>query len=229
MKVKDVSLKRINNAYKITFKLINVTAFRIGASEETLDPTTPDNSVMRSYKDGNLVPFIPGSTLKGLFRAAVQSIDETYDKCGWHDKKASMESKKEFIKLFEEPNNDINLCRTCKLFGNNFIEGRLFFTDSYAEGETKISIRDGVEIDRETETAKDKAKYDYEVIEPGAVFPVEITAINVDEEDLKLIREVINLINLGIVRIGGSKSRGLGKFMVKDYKEEKIKGSDVNV
>lgn len=207
-----IPLNRIRNKYLITFELVNRSGLRIGTSSDSIDPSEPDNAVIKS----NGIPFIPGTSLKGVFRSAFESLYSD-SKCEWCDKTATKENKKEFEKRMIE--STLNICDTCLLFGNGFIRGRLYFTDAYPKNpsDIAISIRDGVMIDRDFESAAEKKKYDYEVIEPGAIFDVRISAINVEESQLEKIKEIANLISLGIVRLGGGKSRGLGFCEVRNF------------
>ncbi len=201
-----ISLEKIENAYRITFKLVNETAFRIGSGDTPIDPSMPDNMIVRVRMKNKEIPYIPGSSLKGVFRAALESISN--EKCGYENEKPNKENKEKFLKALE--NEKSTLCRVHKLFGNQFISGRLFFSDAYPEGEVFTRVRDGVMIDRDTETAAEGKKYDFEVVEPGATFEVEIIAINVDEKDLEAIESIVRLVDLGVIKIGGMKSRGLG-------------------
>lgn len=223
-----IALNKIRNIYKITFKIVNLTGLRIGSGQVSIDPTKPDNFVMRWKMNTKEIVFIPGSTLKGIFRSTIASLTED-SKCDWHDKAPNKENKEEFLEALK--NDEVILCDECRLFGNGFIQGRLLFNDAICEGDFNISIRDGVRIRRDTETAEDKGKYDYEVVDPGCVFNAEITAINVSEKDLELLQKVKDLINLGVIKIGGLKSRGLGRCEIKEWKVESLKeaGGSSNV
>jgi len=85
-----------------------------------------------------------------------------------------------------------------------------------------VRVRDGVALRRDVETAKDASKFDFEVIEPGAEFSGEIVLQNIEEDDLKAMKEVFNLIDAGVLKIGGMKSRGLGRFAVKNLNVERV-------
>ena len=89
-----LSLRKIENIYKIEYTLENVTGARIGAGGFNIDPTLPDNSVMRDISGK---PFIPGSTLKGLFRSVFESLffDEI-NECCYHTKKATKTNRERF-------------------------------------------------------------------------------------------------------------------------------------
>jgi len=213
-----LSLRRIENIYKIKYTLENVTGARIGAGGFNIDPTLPDNSVMR---DVSGKPFIPGSTLKGLFRSIFESLFfKEIDECSYHTKRATKTNREQFIEELRK--GTLRICPACKLFGSNFIAGRVFFSDCYCKNNAVVKVRDGVAIRRDVETARDASKFDFEVIEPGAEFSGEIVLQNVEEDDLKAINEVFNLINAGVLKIGGMKSRGLGRFAVKNLEVEQV-------
>jgi CRISPR-associated protein Csm3 len=72
------------------------------------------------------------------------------------------------------------LCSTCRLFGSPFAAARVNVNDLYLvneEWEGGIEIRDGVAIDRDSETAKDGRKYDFEVVPASAKFKLRIVLI----------------------------------------------------
>ena len=69
---------------------------------------------------------------------------------------------------------------------------RIFFSDGLlVDGGDAIGIRDGVCIDRDTETARPKAKFDYEVVPAGAAFQTSIEIENPEDDELALIAAVV--------------------------------------
>ena len=105
------------------------------------------------------------------------------------------------------------LCSTCWLFGSPFTAARVNVNDLYLvsdEWEGGIQIRDGVVIDRDSETAKDGLKYDFEVVPASATFKLRIVLENATEQDLQLISVGLSEFVHGFGMIGGKRSRGLG-------------------
>jgi len=192
--------------------LTNKTAMRIGGGRLGLDPTEPDNSVLKC--DGK--PYIPGSSLKGVLRSCIEAVfrEEKTEcfVCGKEKFRPTKTNREQFLKELDQ--TGFKLCPSCAIFGNEFIQGRLFLSDFYLKNEAEITIRDGVRIDRETETAANQAKYDYEIVEPGAIFSGEFVLINIQRQnkEYKALKQMLDWVNLGIIRIGGSTSRGLGRF-----------------
>ena len=74
-----------------------------------------------------------------------------------------------------------------------------------------VQVRDGVVIDRDSQTAVDRLKYDYEVVPPGTRFDVCIDLENATNEDLALFGAAVFEWHMGS-SLGGFTSRGLGRF-----------------
>jgi len=105
------------------------------------------------------------------------------------------------------------LCSTCWLFGSPFAAARINVNDLYLVNDSwegGIQIRDGVAIDRDSETAKDGLKYDFEVVPASATFKLRILLENAIEQDLQLISIGLSEFVHGFGMIGGKRSRGLG-------------------
>ena len=111
-----------------------------------------DIEVMKDKKGD---PFIPATSLTGVlrhyFEENISDKNNPNFECFWGTPKKTSndeEEKEEFQSSF--------ICRD-------------LHTDPYTD-DAKIRIRDGVKIDPRTQTALDKAKYDFEIIEKGAKF-----------------------------------------------------------
>jgi CRISPR-associated RAMP protein (TIGR02581 family) len=106
-----------------------------------------------------------------------------------------------------------NCCATCKLFGSPFAASRVAVNDLYIPDGTWSGVlqqRDGVAIDRDSEKAKDRLKYDFEVVPASTTFALEILLENVTPQDLQLISVGLSEFVHGFAAIGGKRSRGLG-------------------
>lgn len=104
-----------------------------------------------------------------------------------------------------------HLCDTCLLFGSPFGAARLNVSDLYMpEWNSVIEKRDGVAIDRDSEKAKDRLKYDFEVVPASATFNLRIVLENATERDVQLLCVGLSEFVHGFGAIGGKRSRGLG-------------------
>src|SRR2546430_2223086 len=111
------------------------------------------------------------------------------------------------------------LCNTCRLFGSPFAAARLNVSDLYIPEEEWngiIQIRDGVAIDRDSEKARDRLKYDFEVVPASTAFNLEMTLENATEQDLQLLSVGLSEFIHRFGSIGGKRSRGLGACQLVD-------------
>lgn len=221
------------------------TALHVGSSWG--EGSASDNPVIRT-PDGS--PFIPGSSFKGAFRSTVEKMALTagLKSCGLLEGNgcigAQGKEMDEFNKLRREnawtgeeylAKLEDRLCDTCRLFGSQYAASHIFFSDLLPPIEDKlastmIQVRDGVAIDRDSEKAVDRLKFDYEVVAPAQTFTLNILLeLPEDEEeaedekgkkrpsyDLALTCLGLSEYVSGFGRIGGKKSRGLGSCVLRD-------------
>jgi len=110
-----------------------------------------------------------------------------------------------------------NLCDTCLLFGSPFAAARLNINDLYTSTwDGVIERRDGVAIDRDSERARDRLKYDFEVVPANAAFDLRIVLENATVRDLQLLCVGLSEFVHGFGTIGGKRSRGLGMSKLKN-------------
>lgn len=197
------------------------TALTIGG-RASLDPTGTDLPVVKTAEG---VPFLPGSSIKGVIRVQMErvlrsinkrpdfwSCEEPFDskyRCGDNAERKEQESEEAFSRRVWESS-----CTVCRLFGSPSFASRLFFKDAPLRNldalQVVTQIRDGVGIDRDLGAARSHIKYDFEVVVPGAQFEVEILAENVEEWELGLLLAVLRPWEEGHMPIGGKSSRGPG-------------------
>ena len=87
-----------------------------------------------------------------------------------------------------------------------------------------VQVRDGVVIDRDSQTAVDGLKYDYEVIPPSSRFDLCIDLENPTDSDIALLGVALFEWYAGS-SLGGFTSRGLGRFHLEDIQ---LFGIDLN-
>ena len=111
-----------------------------------------------------------------------------------------------------------DLCDLCNFFGSTMYASRLFINDAMSTEKhpPRTCIRDGVGIDRDTGAAVEGAKFDYEVIETGALFAFRMTAENIQNTDRRLISLILKLLKSGLY-VGGKRTGGLGKIILQNY------------
>ena len=217
--------------------LLFETAFHIGSGKEGELAT---NMGVLLEHDGR--PILPGSTLKGKFRSLAERLaghlglgaclldgalsgincvsDEKY-RTDNHEKYKAIAAEKEKLAWLAE-----NTCDICKLFGSPMQSSRIFFADGELTTWARaLQVRDGVCIDRDSETARPKAKYDFEVVPAGAEFRIAVELENPKESELALIGAVFCEWE-NVFRLGGFTSRGLGKARLSDKTVEEVNYAD---
>jgi CRISPR/Cas system CSM-associated protein Csm3 (group 7 of RAMP superfamily) len=73
-----------------------------------------------------------------------------------------------------------------------------------------VEVRDGVAIDRDTETAADGRKYDFEVVPRETAFDLQLRVDNATAGELGLLFLGLREFTNGDAWVGGNTSRGLG-------------------
>ena len=214
------------NRYIFNLKIELVTPLHIGTGSGSISPLEADNSVMRNI-DGSLV--LPGASVKGVFRSTLESILNSISNdlvCNIENSPCIAKSKNDFSdekKWYEYIAS--NICEVCSLFGSQAIASHIYFGDAISKNGA-VSTRDGVRINRGSETAANGAKYDFELANPGAIFEGELILENVENYQVGYILKIIDLINDGFVRFGGKKSVGLGRVKI-DYTLKTINAENV--
>jgi CRISPR-associated protein Csm3 len=226
--------QKMTNAARIKMTLETSGPLLIKAGDATsFDPALPDMYTIRTHKDGELTVFLPGSSLKGVFRSRYESIvngllEDDQACCNVTKFACNILSKRRTDKdgkISAETKYQYS-CPACKLFGSTMIAGRIRFIDAYPLGTPILGHRHGVGIDRITGGASKTAKYDYEIVEE-AQFEVVIWLENYELYQMALLFQVLQDIDDGFVGFGMGITRGNGhmqvtscEVMLRDYRKE---------
>lgn len=214
--------EKLENRYFFTGEILLLNELHIGSGKG--DGRT-DALVIKDYKGR---PFIPGSSLRGALRSTIERIAASIElkPCllikGNPCVTTSVELQKRFKELkISEINNFLSdtskVCPVCQLFGSTVAASKIKITDlPLCENNYRYSIRDGVAIDRDTETAKDGAKFDYESVSKDSKFKFELIGENLKPRDLALLAIGIQELMNGNFWLGGNSARGLGKCKLED-------------
>lgn len=195
--------------YRITCR----TGLHIGAGKSA-DLAGSDLPVMR---DSLGRPLIPGSSLRGILRAGIESfclalhLDAVRDDS--RDGADAVSAK--FAKGWRK------LTLTERLFGaaaderEGFSYGsRLQISDALCKEDVAIELRDGVGIDRDKRTAAQGVKFDLEVIPADTQFHGSIRFKNPASYELGLLAQALWMLDQGLLLLGGKSARGLGWVQV---------------
>ena len=226
---------RLKTRYLVRGTIRFETAWRIGTGRE--GQTMSDLGLLL---DPEGLPVLPGSSLKGKLRATCESLSHALNlrACGLDAAASGVECasdiglysrtlRPEYDALLRQHRDSVgerlawidrNTCDVCKLFGSPVKTSRLRLADGLLVRETwagVVQVRDGVVIDRDSRTAVDGLKYDYEVVPAGTAFGIRIDLEDPTDAELALVGAALFEWSAGS-SLGGFTSRGLGRFRFVD-------------
>lgn len=231
-------LKQLVNECIITLQIQPVGPILVKSGAPTL--SGPDMAFVRVWRNETQEVYLPGSSLKGVFRSHAERIARTIGPegqtiacdpfakegperfCGEcfekrrHDSKAGIPDAYRLphpVERADELNRAVygESCAICRLFGSTWFAGRLATADAYAVGNPPgTQTRDGVGIDRFTGGSASGAKFDLEVV-TGGLFETKLHIRNFELWQLGLLAFIMEDLKDGLLRIGAGKSRGLGE------------------
>jgi len=198
---------------------VNKSPLRIGTTKGKSLTSSINLIVSKINIDNKELPYIPGSSLKGVFRSTAENILKSYNIhiCDKGDE------PKDLTNELNNKNNNIdeirkildNYCICCKIFGSRSYASHIVFSDAYVNNNFTLGVKTGIAINRRSGSVKTRALYEVEHVNPRASFNGKIILNNLPNYAIGLIAKAIDYINLGIVKIGGFKSRGFGEVECK--------------
>lgn len=207
------------NRLEMAGTLTTVTALRVGAGRST-DPIGSDLPVI---KDALRRPLIPGSSFKGALRSRLESflrgIDPSFAKDpteltsknhnDWiRQLKESIESDED---LTDEILKETDL--VSQVFGAPWLAGKFQVRDLTVIPDVwfgQYQDRNGVAIERDTETASPGKLYDFQVVPAGTPFQFHAVIENAEHWELGLLLIGLHQLETEQLPLGGGRSRGLG-------------------
>ncbi|CAM2070113.1 CRISPR-associated RAMP protein Csx7 [Sulfidibacter corallicola] len=169
-------------------------------------------------RDAEGCAMIPGSSLRGVLRAGIESLCVGLGQASYPEHRNTRERGdgprgSYDLETFHELWEELDLVE--RLFGvasGASYGSRVQFSDlmSVDPSQCRLEIRDGVAIDRETRTVRGAGKFDKEVVQAGAVFEGRIRMLNPSDVEIGLIAQSLWMLDEGFLLLGGKKARGLG-------------------
>ena len=213
----------LTNRFIIEGKLDLLDALHVGSGQADLESDSP-------FFRGPGGAMVPGSSLRGVLRSTLERILQSTGLergCvlfvpGSHPTCLTVNRKEEEAAkdldetalarlLFERG----GACHICQLFGSPWLASRLRVADCKPTKDkpAQLTVRDGVGIDRDTEAAKPKIKFNFEVMDnrEGSALTLRLELENASNQDLVLIAILIDEMKSPGIQLGGKKSRGLGR------------------
>ncbi len=230
-------LKKLVNEAFCTLRITTTGPLLVKSGHASV--SGPDMTPVLTLRNNRQEVFLPGSSLKGVFRSHLEKIVCSlkprvvcYPFEGNEERQADMSQRQQYYRdscggMFNqyarrseenrrrlEEHTDLVYaasCPTCRLFGSTGFIGRLAISDAYLDPDELKEQRDGVGIDRLTGGASHGAKFELEVVSTGVVFETDIHLRNFEIWQLGMLFVVLQDMEDELVRIGSGRSRGLGK------------------
>lgn len=166
-----------------------------------------DRGVLR---DGNGIPYLAGSSLKGRFRHALLRMDGGLEAC------ADPTGTGAFCR------NRDSQCRLCRLFGSPWNKGEWEFGDAFPDEDlanavrslekirigalhSDSTIRRQTSMDRVLGKVREQLLFSTELLDGGWLFVGEVDGVRAD--DLSVLRHCAKLVT----HLGSGQSRGHGR------------------
>lgn len=212
---------RLYNQLDLEIAIVPQTPLLIKSGQKaSIDPSLPDMQFVRTRRrapngDIDEVVYIPGSSLRGVVRAHAERLLRTIDDrlaCSVEATKSCL--RKAGVKENEASARDVYYaaCYACRLFGSTGMASRVQMGDLYPTLAPLSESRFGVAIDRIT-GAVAVGPFDLEVV-TDARFEGRIVLRNFTIGQLDLLSASLLDIADGLVALGHSKSRGLGRVRI---------------
>lgn len=169
------------------------------AANPTIEAESSIPSKTIKDKHGNIVK-------KGLDTIKQEIEDELKD-----DEKKNLKTDKRLTEEILKILGKYDL--TSHLFGSPWIASKFQVRDLTVVDNTwfgQYQERDGVSIDRDTETAADGKLYDFQVVPAGTQFEFRAVVENAEEWELGLLMIGLHQFETEQIPLGGGRSRGLG-------------------
>jgi len=211
------------NRLEISGVLTTVTALRISQGRST----EPIGSDLPVVKDSLGRPLIPGASFKGALRSRLESFLRGI--LGSDRKRVAnpaIESEwsltaEEIRQIKDTAADDLALTQAIlggtdlvsRVFGSPWIASKFQVRDLTVFPDTwfgQYQERDGVAIDRDTETAADGKLYDFQVVPAGTPFEFKAVVENAENWELGLLMIGLHQFENEMIPLGGGRSRGLG-------------------
>lgn len=219
------TFETFKNRLEISGTLTTVTALRVGAGRSS----EPIGSDLPVIKDALGRPLIPGSSFKGALRSRLESflrgilgsdrhlVANPANEQEWSITASEIKEFKENcaddVSLTEAIINQTDMMSS--LFGSPWFASKFQVRDLTVQnpGENwfgQYQERDGVAIDRDTETAAEGKLYDFQVVPAGTPFDFHAVVENAEDWELGLLTIGLHQFETQQIPLGGGRSRGLG-------------------
>jgi CRISPR-associated RAMP protein, SSO1426 family len=213
-------LDRLEVLTVITGRLVNETPLRVGVGKEELEERQPLLGsgvdlvpITIRFADGRSVPYIPGSSMKGVLRSLAEAMVRAQGKDDVHSPWDFGEKGK-----IEQEAESGNYCIICGTFGSTKLASHVRVYDAYPETDALTFVKTSVGINREFRGAHPDILYTEQQVVPHVRWSFRMDVINIrvfpepQDERGKLLRSLIGMLVDGMVQVGARRTLGYGRL-----------------
>lgn len=244
------------NRYIIKGELVAVTALHIGAAEDVFSPGGCKNPFLRNAAGLPLIPGSSLKGVMRSFLETYLSSDSgkrrLFEETGYNQgicnrqqpcadiktnsklkdllKDRGADAEKKLSDYLYGPKSKGGLCIICRIFGSQCSAAKFSIRDAGVLNGTfqdGFEIRSGVSIDRNSGTNVDGNKFETEVVPEDTHFSFCAVLENADSTEWEVVKKLLKALELGMIPIGGMKSRGLGEIKLVDTQYQYIDGGNI--
>ncbi len=199
-----------------------------------------DMAPVQTYRrDGKEEIYLPGSSLKGVFRSHIEKVVNSIQPqvaCNPLSRRNEQDTRDErhlyrvscgtrFNDKTPQHKVYAESCPACRLFGSTSFSSRIAIEDAYLTGnavgkEKLVEHRDGIAIDRLTGGTSPGAKFDLEAVTAETTFTTTLHLRNFEIWQLGMLFVFIQDMEDELIRLGSGRSRGLGKVKASIHEQE---------
>lgn len=202
--------------------LVNKTPLRVGAGRESPLGSAADLTPLKIDLNGKTVPYIPGSSLKGVLRSLTESLARAQG-LRVHDPWDLNEVENEW--------KNKSYCVICGIFGSTKLASHVRIYDAYPVkvDEPRTFLKRGVVIDRDFRGARPGLLYTEEQVEPGVRWGFRMDIVNIkvfpepEDDRGKLLRQIFRMLTGEMIQIGARRTLGYGLISLVNGKYEEYK------
>lgn len=194
--------------YIIKGTLTNTTQLHIGTGGSETEFAVDDPIITVRIRNDE-IPYIPGSSLKGILRSEVEKYLKGQGEVICVPYNTESLCNKGEIK---------DMCFACQIFGCQQIGSHFIASDAILkiDHHPGVKIKPGIAINRITGSTQRGAFFQTETLQPGGLFDFEFEIFNIDlktnDKKAKAIKFILKELRDGWIQIGGKKSTGFGRI-----------------
>ena len=209
-------MPKLSYYLKCTAEIEIITGLHIGGIKEGLQTSGNDNPIIRNPITNQ--PYIPGSSLKGRLRMALEvKYDDTTKESKGIGPSSNIDHISQVVRLFGNADSNKQAEPTRLIFRDAKLT---IGSEEFAKGEQKMEVK----MDRGKMSGFKGGNRPQERIAAGALFDFEVMIRVFEGDDEKLflnrLEEAMKIVELEF--LGGSGSRGYGQVKFHNFKSEKI-------